>query len=154
MSLTNRIPKSPLTKVSVNIRGVWKFVPTPIPQSAVFTTENFTLHQTKFEFGLVSAKQSDPTKLAKLGSKTDLLVVYKDLTLGIMPRAKYKRLYERQNVVQQTQAVSSTSKSRDKKLEEQGQKLVPLRSNTVVTPRATKLERPRYNPKDERGSRY
>lgn len=153
MSILNRIVKSPLTKVSVRQRGIWSFVPVPTT-NALLETENYSLYQTKFEFGLVAQKQTNPGNIAKLGSKSDLLVVYKDLTLGIMPLATYKRQIEKPQVARITQPVTSTSKDRNKKLEEQGQKLVQPRSNTVVTPRATKLSRPKYNPKDERGSRY
>lgn len=153
MSLLNRIPESRLTRLVVKRQGRWSFV--TIPSIApVYRGTNFRIHQTKYEFGLVAANQTSATQIKKYGSKSDLLVVHSDGTLGIISREAYKRRYEKTPTVPETNPVSSSSKQAKNKIEEQSKKYIDPRSNTIPVERATKLSRPAYNPKDERGSRY
>jgi hypothetical protein len=153
MSLINRIPESPLTRLAVKNQGKWVFI--LVPQSNfVLETDTARVFNSSVEFGLVAAKQTNPAKISRYGSISDMLVVRNNGTLDIISNKEFTRRYTKSATPTVTQPITIRSSAGVKKLEEQAQKQVPLRSNTVAAPRANKVERPPYNPQDERGSRY
>ena len=153
MSLINRIPEAPLTRLSIKNKGKWIFILVPTT-NAIYSDNNMRIFTAGVEFGLVASKQSNPAKISRYGSTSDLLIVRANGTLDTISNKEYIRRYKKSSEPWVTKPVTiKTARSR-KKLEEQAQKLVPRPSNTVPAPRATKVERPTYNPQDERGSRY
>jgi hypothetical protein len=97
-----------LTQFSVFTNGRWNFA---ILQSPIKSTPTLSYFQIPYRFGLVSATQSNPSKIKMYGKPGEYVTRNTENILSVVSEAQFKRLFPTPNITPPQRGVTSQALS-------------------------------------------